>query len=81
MGAQKNRRIYDGSLEYPQHMFWLRNKKKNKFQLHTRIWGLVYINHSLWIDNMYLVRVQLIHNLIETIYSKFNAFDLLGNKG
>ena len=28
----------DGSFEYPQHMFWLRNKKNN-FQLHTLIWG------------------------------------------
>ena len=29
----------DGSFEYPQHMFWLRNKKKNNFQLLTLIWG------------------------------------------
>ena len=28
----------DGSFEYPQHMFWLRNNKNN-FQLHTLIWG------------------------------------------
>ena len=28
----------DGSFEYPQHMFWLRNKKNN-FQLATLIWG------------------------------------------
>ena len=28
----------DGSFEYPQHMFWLRNKKNN-FQLHTFILG------------------------------------------
>ena len=28
----------DGSIEYPQHMFWLRNKKIN-FQLRTLIWG------------------------------------------
>ena len=37
-GAQKNRLIdWDGSFEYPQHMFWLRNKKNN-FQLHILIW-------------------------------------------
>ena len=30
----------DGSFEYPQHIFWLRNKKNN-FQLHTLIWGPV----------------------------------------
>ena len=28
----------DGSFEYPQHMFWLRNKKNN-FQLRALIWG------------------------------------------
>ena len=28
----------DGSFEYPQHMFWLRNKKNN-FQLRTLICG------------------------------------------
>ena len=32
----------DGSFEYPQHMFWLRNKKNN-FQLRTLIWGHDYI--------------------------------------
>ena len=36
----------DGSLEYPQHMFWLRNKK-NKFHLRTLIWGLAYIKVSM----------------------------------
>ena len=28
----------EGSFEYPQHMFWLRNKENN-FQLRTLIWG------------------------------------------
>ena len=28
----------EGSFEYPQHMFWFRNKKNN-FQLCTLIWG------------------------------------------
>ena len=28
----------DSSFEYPQHKFWLRNKKNN-FQLRTLIWG------------------------------------------
>ena len=27
----------DGSFEYPQHLFWLKNKKNN-FYLHTLIW-------------------------------------------
>ena len=31
-------KVRDSSFEYPQHMFWLRNKKYN-FQVHTLIWG------------------------------------------
>ena len=33
-GCSKELSQSDGSFEYPQHMFWLRNKKSN-FQLHT----------------------------------------------
>ena len=33
-GCSKEPSHRDGSFEYPQHMFWLRNKKNN-FQLHT----------------------------------------------
>ena len=36
-GYSKERSHGDGSFEYPQHMFWLRNKKNN-FQIHTPIW-------------------------------------------
>ena len=37
-GCSKEPSHRDGYFEYPQHMFWLRNKKNN-FQLHTLIWG------------------------------------------
>ena len=37
-GCSKEPSHRDGSFEYPQHMFWLRNKKIN-FQLRTLIWG------------------------------------------
>ena len=37
-GCSKEPSHRDGSVEYPQHMFWLRNKKNN-FQLRTLIWG------------------------------------------
>ena len=37
-GYSKELSHRDGSFEYPQHMFWLRNKKNN-FQLRTLIWG------------------------------------------
>ena len=38
LGCSKEPSHGDGSFEYPQHMFWLRNKKNN-FQLRTLIWG------------------------------------------
>ena len=37
-GCSKEPSQLDGSYEYPQHMFWLRNKKNN-FLLCTLIWG------------------------------------------
>ena len=37
-GFSKEQSHRDDSFEYPQHMFWLRNKKNN-FQLLTLIWG------------------------------------------
>ena len=36
-GCSKEPSHRDDSFEYPQHMFWLRNKKNN-FQLRTLIW-------------------------------------------
>ena len=36
-GCSKEPSQWEGSFEYPQHMFWLRNKKIN-FWLHTLIW-------------------------------------------
>ena len=44
-GCSKESSHWDGSFEYPQHMFWLRNKK-NYFQLHTLIWGPVKSNYK-----------------------------------
>ena len=37
-GCSKEPSHRDGSFEYPQHMFWLRNKKNN-FELRTLKWG------------------------------------------
>ena len=36
-GCSKEPSHGDGSFEYPQNMFWLRNKENN-FQLHTLMW-------------------------------------------
>ena len=41
-GYSKEPSHQDNSFEYPQHMFWLRNTKKN-VQLRTLIWGLMLI--------------------------------------
>ena len=45
-GCSKEPSHGDSSFEYPQHMFWLRNKKNN-YQLHTLIWGPVLLNISI----------------------------------
>ena len=40
----------DGSFEYPQHIFWLRNKKII-FSLHTiklKAWGYFDFCHIIW---------------------------------
>ena len=36
LGAQKNHLIETALFEYPQHMFWMRNKRS--FPIHTLIW-------------------------------------------
>ena len=43
-GWSKEPSHWESSFEYPQHMFWLRNKKNN-FQLGTLIWGLDEAEH------------------------------------
>ena len=38
-GCLKEPSHRDGSFEYPQNMFWLRNKKKKSVTHCTSIWG------------------------------------------
>ena len=45
-GCSKEPSHRDGSFEYPQHTFWLRNKENN-FQLLTLIWGPAYSSDSV----------------------------------
>ena len=40
-GSSKEPSSWDGSFEYPQHRFWLRNKKKNVW-IYTLIWRPIY---------------------------------------
>ena len=60
-GCSKKPSHGDGSFEYPQHMFWLRNKKNN-VQLRTLIWGPpISLKGQLSLDKMK------INNLSEAI--------------
>ena len=52
-GCSKEPSHRDGSFEYPQHMFWLRNKKNN-FHLRTLIWGPVILFNNVQIIQNYL---------------------------
>ena len=55
----------DGSFEYPQHMFWLRNKKNN-FLLHTLNWG-PGLHCSNYFPLNFISKIQItIFNLITT---------------
>ena len=60
-GCSKEPSYQDGSFEYPQHMFWLRNKKNN-FQIPTLIWGPEYmysaIFASIGMDHAILLRLK-----------------------
>ena len=61
-GCSKEPSHLDGSFEYPQHMFWLRNKKNN-LQLSTLTWGPGY----MWANN-FSIKISLI-----LVYS-YNSF-------
>ena len=52
-GCSKEPSLRDGSFEYPQHMFWLRNKKNN-FELRSLIWGPVYVS-KIFILQCYII--------------------------
>ena len=51
-GCSKELSHWDGSFEYPEHMFWLRNKKNN-FLLHTLIWGPAHMYIYLYSLQIY----------------------------
>ena len=46
-GCSKEQSNWDGSFEYPQHMFWMRNKE-NSFPIHTLIWRPDNNNNKMW---------------------------------
>ena len=52
-GSSEEPSQWDGSFEYPQHMFWLRNKK-NHFPFLTLIWNFGFFHQSreFWFDSL-----------------------------
>ena len=49
-GCSKELSDWDGSFEYPQHMFWMRNKE-NIFSIRTLIWRpVVYFKSSIFVQ-------------------------------
>ena len=76
-GCSKEPSYRDGSFEYPQYMFWLRNKKNN-FLLRTFIWGPVnYQTSCLKRVNIIFVCLSSLH-IIQILKVLF--FNLLYNK-
>ena len=49
-GCSKELSHWDGSFEYPQHMFWMRNKE-NDFPIHTLIWRPEEVKNYLELMN------------------------------
>ena len=90
-GYSKELSHWDGSFEYPQHMFWLRIKKNN-FQLRTLICGPVttmsssylhlslVLNLSLYVYHLTTMCSSYLHYHTQWIYHTFlilhNAFIL-----
>ena len=50
-GSSKEPSHREGSFEYPEHMFKLRNKKNN-FKLRTLIWGPERLLHSFFLSQI-----------------------------
>ena len=67
---------WDGSFEYPQYMFWLRNKKNN-FQLRTLIWRPVLS----WFPRKYGLTFHELSSLIIFSCNKIWKCFLLKNFG
>ena len=47
-GFSKEPSQWDGSFDYPQHMLWMKNKKKKESLLHTLIYNPVLNMINAW---------------------------------
>ena len=59
LGCSKEPSHWDGSFEYPQHMFWLRNKTNYFLVVHT-------LNLFVWFFTSQSTIFQLLDNVIST---------------
>ena len=66
-GCLKEPSNRDGSFEYLQHMFWLRNKKNN-FQLRTLIWRPYWNEWKLEVHTMLTTHKVLSVFLLEYVH-------------
>ena len=77
-GGSKEPSHWDGSFEYPQQMFGMRNKK-NSFPIHTLIWGPGLQINSLngcFIDGVYKTQDDLSYIAIKYICKQPEEFKL-----
>ena len=56
-GCSKEPSHWDGSFEYPQHMYWMRNKENN-FPIHTLIWRPVTDTWTGWKTSEYGILIN-----------------------
>ena len=66
---------WDSSFEYPQYMFWLRNKKNN-FQIHSLIWrpNIEITYPKLWTSQLWYLSANLLFRNIFSIWKNGNKW-------
>ena len=72
LGCSKEPSHRDGSFEYPQHMFWLRNKKKFQFptwdRKHKLLFSEFWAFHSLSRINIQIHTNKFDHKIVIYIF-------------
>ena len=76
-GCSKEPSLWDGSFEYPQHMFYMRNKE-NSFPIHTLIWRPDNNNNKMWFRKLnWISLIQWTWDLCWYKKEKLNKKDVL----
>ena len=69
-GCSKEPSHRDGSFEYPQHMFWMKIRKKY-FQVRSVIWGPEYTTFLLGLKYGH---ITIYKSRITTLFTNFKSF-------